>query len=294
MAHTESAPPTKAAKSEDTTAALQDEVAVLRQKLAMRPSDSDSTYRAVFDSVNDAILLNDFKTGVIVDVNQCTVETWGYRREELLGNPIAMLGSVASARELLHDAPTWRRVVAGEACSFEWVGRHKSGRTGIFEVLLKRARLAGTDRVLAVMRDIAERKERDCLREELIRSQAEMLAELSTPLVPITDHVVIMPLIGLIDAPRANRILETLLHGVSERRARVAILDITGVPVMDAQAADALVRIAGAVRLLGTRLVLTGIRPEIAQVLAGLDVDLKDITTFGTLQAGIASTLRDR
>ncbi|MFS8067709.1 MAG: STAS domain-containing protein, partial [Byssovorax sp.] len=89
----------------------------------------------------------------------------------------------------------------------------------------------------------------------------------------------------------ADQILETLLDGIIKHRAHTAILDITGVRVVDAQVASGLVSAARAARLLGARVLLTGIRPEVAQMLVGLDTDLAGVVTLGTLESGIAYAL---
>lgn len=146
--------------------------------------------------------------------------------------------------------------------------------------------------VLGVSIDVtaqqAAEQETKRLQEEIIRMQAAMLAELSTPLIPIDDQIVVMPLIGALDTQRVRQVLETLLSGITASRARFAILDITGVPVVDTQVANTLIQAARATGLLGARVVLTGIRPEVAQTLVGLGVDLGSIVTRGTLQSGIA------
>ena len=148
---------------------------------------------------------------------------------------------------------------------------------------------------LAVMLvDVTERKRaEEALRqsialEETIQAQNAVLAELSTPLIPISDQIVAMPLIGSVDSRRAQQVIETLLQGIAASGAQVAILDITGVPVVDTQVADALIRAAQAVKLLGAQVVLTGIRPEVAQTLVGLGTDLRGIITRSSLQSGIA------
>jgi rsbT co-antagonist protein RsbR len=149
--------------------------------------------------------------------------------------------------------------------------------------------------VLGMYEDITDQKrletERLHLKEEIIRAQAAALAELSTPLIPITDTIMVMPLIGTVDSRRAEQVIETLLSGIASSGAQTAILDITGVLVVDSQVASALVRAAQSVKLLGTRMVLTGIRPEVAQTLAGLGVDLSGIVTSSTLQRGVAHAL---
>jgi len=133
-----------------------------------------------------------------------------------------------------------------------------------------------------------EREERTRLQAEIIEAQRRALRELSTPLVPISNDIVAMPLIGEVDTERAKLILQKLVEGVSERKARVALLDLTGVSVIDTQVADALVKSALSCRLVGAEVVLTGIQPQMAQTLIGLGVRLGDIVTRASLQAGIA------
>ncbi len=150
---------------------------------------------------------------------------------------------------------------------------------------------------IAIIRDLTEQMqaeaERAALQQQVIEAQREALRELSTPLIPITDQVVIMPLIGTIDSNRAQLVMESLLEGVAANRARLAIIDITGVSVVDTQVAQALVSAAQAVKLLGAQVMLTGIQPQIAQTLVHLGVDLSGIITRGSLQSGIAAALRE-
>jgi rsbT co-antagonist protein RsbR len=149
-----------------------------------------------------------------------------------------------------------------------------------------------------ILRDATEQirneQERAALQEQVIAAQQAALRELSTPIIPLTDDLVAMPLIGTIDSNRAQQVIETLLEGVSASRATTAILDITGVQIVDTQVANALLRAAQAVKLLGARVVLTGIRPEVAQTLVGLGLDLSGIVTRATLQSGIAFALAGR
>jgi rsbT co-antagonist protein RsbR len=139
--------------------------------------------------------------------------------------------------------------------------------------------------ILTVSQDITERKQR----EEQHLSM--MLAELSTPMLTISDTTVVIPLIGLIDSYRIQQMMTTLLEGVAETRARNVIIDITGVPLVDTQVADTLLRAAQSVRLLGAQIILSGIRPEVAQVLVSLGIDFSHIPTRSTLQSAIAATL---
>ncbi|WP_044248336.1 STAS domain-containing protein [Chondromyces apiculatus] len=101
-----------------------------------------------------------------------------------------------------------------------------------------------------------------------------------------------MPLVGVVDSVRAQQVMNTLLEGLATSRATVAILDITGVKVVDSQVADSLLRAAQGARLLGVEVVLTGIRPEVAQTLVTLGVDLRGLVTRGSLQSGITHALQ--
>lgn len=132
------------------------------------------------------------------------------------------------------------------------------------------------------------------LREERLRAQEDSLLALSTPLVPIDDDLLTMPLIGRLDERRAERVLTALLEGVARTGAQTVILDVTGVPEVDGRTADALVRAARAVSLLGAEVVLTGIRAEVARTLVTIGSDLGSIMMKGTLKAGIAYALKKK
>jgi PAS domain S-box-containing protein len=148
----------------------------------------------------------------------------------------------------------------------------------------------------AFISDISELKRADAerldLKEQVIRAQQAALRELSTPLIPLAEGILAMPIVGTIDSVRANEILETLLQGINQRGAHTAILDITGVHLVDTHVANALVGAARAARLLGARVVLTGISPAVAKTLVQLETSLDGIVTMGTLASGIHYALK--
>ena len=147
------------------------------------------------------------------------------------------------------------------------------------------------DGLSVYFQDITSRKraeeERNRFQQEVIAAQQSLLAELSTPLIPIREGVVVMPLIGAVNAERASQMLETLLRGVVAGGARVAIVDVTGVQAVDAYVADMLVRAARSVRLLGAEAVITGVRAGVAQTLVGLGADLGEVLMRRNLRDGI-------
>lgn len=128
--------------------------------------------------------------------------------------------------------------------------------------------------------------------EEQVRNQDALLLEMSTPMIPITSSIVVMPLVGRMDSSRAEHVVSTALEGVQASQAKVVILDITGLRHVDTHIAGVLLGTAKALRLLGTETILTGIRAEVAQTMVSLGIDLNSIITRSTLQSAIAKALR--
>jgi rsbT co-antagonist protein RsbR len=131
-------------------------------------------------------------------------------------------------------------------------------------------------------------------REQAIEYQRRLIQELSVPIVPIHEGVLVLPLVGAIDSRRASQVMEAALEKIVEFQADVLILDITGVPLVDTGVANYLLQMARAVKLLGAQVVLVGIGAEIAQTMVQLGVELRDVTTRSNLQAGIAFALAQR
>ncbi len=267
----------------------------LLQHVSTQPSigrpNREMTYRTIFNAVNDGIIVHDLETGVIVDANQSAFSSFGYGPDTLIGAHIDLISvnrppfTMAEVRDYIG------RAAAGAPQQFEWWCKHRQGREFFVEVDLKRTPIGEREYLLAVFRDISERKEQEQLKEDLLHAQSLALAELSAPLIPLTDQLMVMPLIGSIDSVRADVVVYALVTGVAAQHVTTVIVDITGVPVIDTHVANALVRAAATVKLLGTRMILTGIRPEIAQTLIGLGVDLSALSTYSTVQAGIAHAL---
>lgn len=128
--------------------------------------------------------------------------------------------------------------------------------------------------------------------ERTVNLQRIALQELSASLIPVFDKISVMPLVGTIDTERAKLIMENLLEGVVKQRAEVVLLDITGVPVVDTMVAHHIIQAADAVRLVGAKCMLVGIRPEIAQTIVALGIELNDFTTTSTLRRGMQKALQ--
>lgn len=250
-------------------------------------------FRALADYAPDPIALSDME-GVITYVNP------SYRA--MLGYGDAAIGMRVPeffAPETLEYLPQVLQIIQGEGM---WQGElmHlcKDGSTfvGLDSGFVIRDE-QGTPRAMAaIVRDLTEAKqaehERQMLQQQVIDAQQVAIRELSTPLIPLAHNVVLMPLIGSIDSSRAQLVMETLLEGVAHYQADTVILDITGVSVVDTQVANAFIQAAQAVRLLGARVILTGIGPTMAQTLVHLGVDLSTLETRGSLQRAVTEALR--
>jgi anti-anti-sigma regulatory factor len=119
------------------------------------------------------------------------------------------------------------------------------------------------------------------------RALAETVRELGCPVLPVLPGVLLVPLIGSIDTQRAQLIIELVLRGVETYRATRVMLDVTGVPLVDTQVAASLLQTASAATLLGARVSLVGVRPEIAQSIVGLGISLHGLATYPTLAAAL-------
>lgn len=128
-------------------------------------------------------------------------------------------------------------------------------------------------------------------REEIILRQQEELLELSTPVVKLWDGVLAIPLIGTLDSNRTQVVMESLLQKIVETESELAIIDITGVPTVDTMVAQHLLRTVTAIRLMGADCIISGIRPQIAQTIVHLGIDMRDISTKASLADALALAL---
>lgn len=277
--------PAPAGNPEQHIAQLESEVASYRRLIGNVPG-----------MVYQFVLRPDGWMGFIF-VSEGSREVYGCEPEQIMQD-------YRSAFEQVHpeDVVSFMRSVrhsAAHLTSYKWEGRLlRDGQTRWIQAASRPHRQAdGSILWDGIILDITHRKEADAAlahsfrQEETIRLQREMLAQLSTPLIPLTGQIMVMPLIGSMDQNRADRILETLLHGVETNRATTAIIDITGIPTVDAHTAAMIAKAAKAVKLLGAEAILTGIRAEVAQALVGMGIDLLGIKTLSTLQAAISYVL---
>jgi rsbT co-antagonist protein RsbR len=129
-------------------------------------------------------------------------------------------------------------------------------------------------------------------RERIIRQQQKAIRELSTPVLQVRERLLILPIVGAIDTPRAKQLTEQLLRGIRTNRAKVVVVDITGVPEIDSAVVNHLVQTVEASRLMGASVIITGLSSDIAQTLVTIGVDLSKMNTVGDLQGGLEEAER--
>lgn len=235
------------------------------------------------------------RTGTLIAYNQLVQDLFGIEMQPLVGQYSILTDPEAHNNGY---AAAFEQALAGQTKRLPPLSYQKDSGEVWYEahIFPNRHGANAIETVSVMMQNVTEQKrvEGELLRrtEDIIQAQQATLRELSTPLIPLADHVVVMPLVGSIDSARAQMIMETLLEGIAAHQADVAILDITGVPLVDTQVADALLRTARAARLLGAQVVLTGIGGHIAQTLITLGADLSGLVTLNNLQSGITYALR--
>lgn len=282
-------------------AELERELSEKRQmETALR--ESEARYRAIVEDQTELICR--FRLdGTLTFVNDVYCRYFDKTREELVGHRFTPLvpdedrpflekqfAKLGPEHPIVH---TEHRVVHpdGSIRWMHWTNRAPLGEGGA-HAEFQAVGVDVTDRWRAEDEVRRLNAELELRVADKTRKLEQMVRELSTPLMPVADHVIAMPLIGLLDSARAAAALETLLQGVITHSATTVVLDITGVGVIDPQIADAMIRLAKAVKLLGAQVVLTGIQPRIAQTLLEQGVGVGGMVTLRTLKEGIAFALQ--
>ncbi|MCY0990422.1 STAS domain-containing protein [Nannocystis sp. ILAH1] len=218
-------------------------------------------------------------------------------REAMLALVQRFSGSLGYA-DLRHLSTTLRQLVLAAAAEAEPSERQRV-EDWLFQLVLVGAMRFVAQREQTFQEQAAQLEVRqlESQLEELKAAFAEktrlldVIRQASTPIAPVHEGIVVVPLVGMFDAQRAQLLTERLLHAIGEARASVVIVDISGVPLFDSDAAQLIVRTSQAVRLLGAQLLLVGLSPGVARTIVDLDVDLASLKTLSSLQDGIAHAL---
>lgn len=252
--------------------------------------DSEERFRILSELSSEGLVLTE--RGTIFHVNEAMTRMFGYTREELIGMSAIQL----TAKEDQELAVAHIR--SGSEEPYEARGVRKDGSTFVGSIsgtnVPYQGRVVRGSRMtdITAQREAEDTRRKNIIQEEKLRIQEERLAEMSTPLISISKEIIAMPLIGTMDVARARQALKAMLEGIARTDAHTAIVDITGMSGVDTNVVASLVRLAQAVRLQGAQVVLTGIRPQVADTLVALDVNLTGIVIKGSFQDGIRYAMK--
>lgn len=259
-------------------------VKVLRD-IATEQQKASNTFHSLLEAAPDAMVIVG-PDGRIMIANAQTDRMFGYAREDLVGREVEMLlpprfrGNHVRYRTDFFAEPSVRRMGLG----LDLFGLRRDGTEFPIDISLAPLRIEQSLYVSAAIR------ERD--HEQRLRRQHEEIMELSTPVIQVWDKVLTLPLIGTLDSMRAARLTEGLLVRIGETQAEVVIFDISGVPTIDTLVAQHLLRTVQAAALMGTVSIMCGVRPEIAQTMVHLGIDIGQLLARGTLQDALQLALR--
>ena len=249
---------------------------------------SEDSFRLLVESLKDYAIVMLDPSGHVASWNAGAERFKGYRAEEIVGQHFSCFYPADAVQRGLPEKELKAAAKDGRFEDEGWRVR-KDGKKFWANVII--SALRGKDGTLRgfskVTRDLTERKQA----EEQIQQQSKEIMELSTPVMQVWQGVVVAPLIGSLDSNRTQQFMERLLNRIVETNSPVALVDITGVPTIDTQTAQHLIETISAVRLLGAQVVLTGVRPAIAQTLVHLGIDLSNIMTRASLSAGLQVAL---
>ena len=242
--------------------------------LTQRKWAMEASFEKLFRSSPNPIFLSTLDDGRFIEVNEALCELLAYPREELIGHSSIALGVWLYAEERIRIASELKagRPVRGESCEM----RTKSGERRNVEVSADIIDFRGNPCLFATLLDTTESRRLEAVVEEL-----------STPVLQAQEGLLVVPLIGRVDGPRASQLRNQLLNVVHTQRARAVVIDLTGVPKIERQTADGLIRAVEAVQLLGANVILAGISAVIADTLVGIGVPFSRIKTTADLQSGL-------
>ncbi|MFB3889674.1 MAG: PAS domain S-box protein [Candidatus Bathyarchaeia archaeon] len=254
---------------------------ITERKLAEEKLRSVSMYsRSLLEASLDP-LVTISADGKIMDANNATEDVTGCPRQNLIGSDFCdYFTDPERAR-----AGYMKVFTDGFVRDYPLTIQHISGSTTdvLYNATIYKNDKGAIQGVFAAARDVTESKRA----EEALRKRDEIISRLSTPLVGIGEGIVMVPVIGILDSSRAKQLTESVLEHIARTNTEIVVMDISGIAAIDTKTANHILQTVQAVKLMGSELVVTGIRPDVASTLVTLGVDLTGITTRGTLHEGL-------
>lgn len=277
---------------------LETRIAQLERRVA-ELEIAEERFRTLFEFSNDAHLIFDVATGGIID---CNAEAIRMLRCTDKKQVLAIHPAVLSPEYQPDGRRSLEKSIEMDATAringyhrFEWIHRRMDGEDFPVEVTLTPVTLHSGPALLVVWHEITEIKNNEAeLRQKLaiIEAQAQQIRLLSTPILEVWNNVLLIPLLGVLNAERADLLSDSLLENIVSRHATHIIVDATGIAAVDADVAQRLLGIVSAAGLLGAKGIIVGIRRDVATALVEADVDLSRFATFPNVRAALASLMR--
>jgi rsbT co-antagonist protein RsbR len=245
-------------------------------------------YQIMLDSLFDEVIQLD-DNGYVMTWNRGAERLKGYTTEEAIGQHVTAFYTDEDVRSGVAEREMRMAMETGR-CETEGWRKRKDGSRFWASVVLTAMRDSQGELLgyVKVARDQTERR----AAEELIRRQRDEILELSTPVIQVWDRVLALPIIGTLDSNRASRLTEGLLGKIADLEAEIVILDISGVPTIDTQVAQHLLKTVHAARLMGATSILSGVRPETAQAMVHLGIELGGLRSRNTLRDALQLALQ--
>jgi PAS domain S-box-containing protein len=259
------------------------EVVLTYRSMEKRLQESEEKFRRTFEDapLGMILLTPDMR---ILEVNRALCSMLEYRQEELLGSA---LSDITHPDDLPESLSLAMRIAQENAPIAKYQQRciSKSGQVRWIQFSMTKLKdsTSGAPHVLGMVEDITQRKEA----EEELRKRGEVILQLSTPILRIGHRLLLLPLIGEMTRQRARQVTGHLLNAIRTHRAKAVVLDLSGMVVFDADAASHLINTVASSRLLGARMIITGMSIECTAMLVSLGVDVSRLNVEGDLQSGI-------
>jgi PAS domain S-box-containing protein len=254
--------------------------------------ESEERFELIINAVPVPIIISQLPDDVIIYANVAMDELIGVEYGFLLNHTIKEFYNVAAERDEILAA-----MDASKAIDNREIKGIRCDGEPFWATLFARPLTFNDDPcLLEAYHNLSAHKqaeiERVNLQQEIIEAQQRAIQELSTPVIPIIDQIIVMPLVGSIDRDRAGEITRSLLAGISRHKAKIVIVDITGVPIIDTGVANYLTKTIRASQLKGAKTIVTGISEAVAETIVDLGIDWSEITTLSDLQTGLLLALK--
>lgn len=258
--------------------------------MAPRRTVTAEDFQLMIDSIKDAEVIMLDGEGTILTWHDGAQRIKGYAAEEVIGQPVTIFYTDDDVRAHRAQTEMDEAVRTGRYEGEGWRVR-KGGERFWANVSMQPMYARGTGELtgyVKITRDVTVQREQ----ERLLRRQRDEILELSTPVIQVWDRVLALPIIGTLDSQRAARLTEGLLTAIAELEATTVIIDISGVPTIDTVVAQHLLRTVSGARLMGAESILSGVRPETAQAMVHLGIDIGRIKSRSTLRDALQLAIK--